>query len=66
MPRLTNKFKQAIEAAPAPDATKRTSSIFLSTIRNALITAAALMIAVPCWSSWKTGIFMRSRNLRSI
>ena len=23
------------------------------------------MIAVPCWSSWNTGIFMRARSLRS-
>ena len=23
------------------------------------------MMAVPCWSSWNTGIFMRSRSLRS-
>jgi hypothetical protein len=28
--------------------------------------AAPTMIAVPCWSSWKTGIFMRSRSLRSM
>ncbi len=25
--------------------------------------AAPTMIAVPCWSSWNTGIFMRSRQL---
>ena len=23
------------------------------------------MIAVPCWSSWNTGMFIRSRSLRS-
>ena len=28
--------------------------------------AAAATIAVPCWSSWKTGIFRRSRRRRSI
>ena len=27
--------------------------------------AAATMIAVPCWSSWKTGMFMRWRSLPS-
>ena len=27
--------------------------------------AALAMMAVPCWSSWKTGIFMRSRSLAS-
>jgi len=24
------------------------------------------MIAVPCWSSWNTGIFSRVRSLRSM
>ena len=33
--------------------------------RSALRTAAPTMIAVPCWSSWKTGIFMRSRSCAS-
>ena len=28
--------------------------------------AAATMIAVPCWSSWNTGIFIVLRNRRSI
>ena len=28
-------------------------------------TAAPTMIAVPCWSSWNTGIFIRARSLRS-
>jgi hypothetical protein len=27
--------------------------------------AAPTTMAVPCWSSWNTGIFMRSRSLRS-
>ena len=27
---------------------------------------AAQMIAVPCWSSWKTGMFIRSRNVCSM
>ena len=27
---------------------------------------AALMIAVPCWSSWNTGMFMRSRSFFSM
>ena len=42
-----------------------TSSIFLPVTCRALITAAPTMIAVPCWSSWNTGIFIRSRSLRS-
>ena len=32
---------------------------------SALIAAAAATIAVPCWSSWNTGIGMRSRQIRS-
>ena len=31
-----------------------------------LSTAAPTMMAVPCWSSWNTGIFIRSRSLRSM
>jgi hypothetical protein len=27
-----------------------------------LSSAADEMIAVPCWSSWNTGMFMRSRR----
>jgi malate dehydrogenase (oxaloacetate-decarboxylating)(NADP+) len=30
------------------------------------IVAAAAMIAVPCWSSWKTGMFISSRNCCSM
>ena len=52
-------------AAPAPLVASLTSSIFLPTTSSALTTAAPTMIAVPCWSSWKTGIFIRSRSLRS-
>ena len=29
------------------------------------VIAAPTTMAVPCWSSWKTGIFMRWRSLRS-
>ena len=53
-------------AAPAPEVTTLTSVIFLLTSDRALSTAAAVMMAVPCWSSWNTGIFIRSRSRRSI
>ena len=33
-----------------------TSSIFLPAISSALSRAAPEMMAVPCWSSWKTGM----------
>ena len=43
-------------AAPAPETTTRTLSIFLPVSSRALRSAAPEMMAVPCWSSWKTGI----------
>ena len=52
-------------AAPAPLVANFTSAIFFPTTNKALRIAAPTIIAVPCWSSWNTGIFMRSRNFRS-
>ena len=43
-----------------------TSSIFLPTTFRPLKTAAPTVMAVPCWSSWNTGIFMRLRSARSM
>ena len=57
---------QAIAAAPAPLTTTFTSSSRRPVSRQALISPAAQMIAVPCWSSWKTGMFIRSRNVCSM
>jgi len=51
-------LEHAIPAAPAPDTTIRTSLSFFFAISRPLMIAALLMIAVPCWSSWKTGMFM--------
>ena len=56
----------AIPAAPTPTITTRTSSARLSTRRSALISAASTTIAVPCWSSWKTGMSSSSFSRRSI
>ena len=53
-------------AAPTPDTTTRTSDGFLSTTRSAFVSAASTTIAVPCWSSWKTGMSSSSRSRRSI
>ena len=53
-------------AAPAPDTATLTSPICLPTSSSPFSSAAELMIAVPCWSSWKTGIFMRSRSFFSM
>ena len=51
-------------AAPAPEKTMRTSSIFLPATSRALSRAAPEMIAVPCWSSWKTGMFISAFSRR--
>ena len=53
-------------AAPAPDTAIFTSPMFLPTSSSPLSRAADEMIAVPCWSSWKTGMFMRSRSFCSM
>jgi hypothetical protein len=43
-----------------------TSASFLPFSSSALVMAAPTMMAVPCWSSWKTGIFMRALSCASI
>ncbi len=60
------RSRQAIAAAPAPETAIFTSPICLPTSSRPLSSAAAEMIAVPCWSSWNTGIFMRSRSFFSM
>ena len=52
-------------AAPAPDATSFTSSMRLPTTSSPFSTAAPTTMAVPCWSSWNTGIRIRLRSARS-
>jgi hypothetical protein len=53
-------------AAPAPEMTTRTSSIFFPATSSAFTSAAAEMMAVPCWSSWKTGMFISCFRRSSI
>ena len=65
-PRPTSRSRQASAAAPAPEQTSLTSLDALADHLQAVRTAAAATIAVPCWSSWKTGIFMRSRSFVSM
>ncbi len=52
--------RQAMPAAPAPFRTIRTSSIFLPDSSSAFSRPAAQITAVPCWSSWKTGMSISS------
>ena len=49
-------FAQAMPAAPAPAKTTFTWSIFLFTSSRPFTSAAPEMMAVPCWSSWNTGM----------
>ena len=65
-PIFTSRSRQASAAAPAPEVTSFTSSMRLPTTFSPLKIAAATVIAVPCWSSWNTGIFIRLRSLRSM
>jgi len=57
---------QATPAAPAPTTTTLTSAASLPTTRSALTSAARTTIAVPCWSSWKTGMSSSALSRRSI
>ena len=50
-PLLLNKLPQAIAAAPAPFTTIFIFQIDLPHISRALVKAAKVIIAVPCWSS---------------
>ena len=65
-PIVTSRSTQASAAAPAPEVTSLTSSRFLPCSTRPLRMAAAQTMAVPCWSSWKTGICIRSRSFFSI
>ena len=53
-------------AAPAPAKTTFTSSILRLVSSSAFRNAAPEMIAVPCWSSWKTGMSTLAISLSSI
>ena len=53
---------QAIEAAPAPFETILISFNSRPVRCRAFIRPAAAIMAVPCWSSWNTGISITSRR----
>ena len=65
-PEFLNNSVHAWADAPAPLTTTLISFIDLPLISNAFISAAVVIIAVPCWSSWKTGISKISFNFCSI
>ena len=62
MPELVRILATATPAAPAPTMHALRSSIRRPVSRQALISAARVTIAVPCWSSWKTGISSSSTS----
>src|SRR6059058_3314668 len=53
-------------AAPAPANTTCTAPMSFATSSSAFKSAAPEMIAVPCWSSWKTGIASVSRSFSDV
>ena len=57
---------QAMPAAPAPLHTSRVVAMSRPVRCSALISPAAAMIAVPCWSSWNTGMSISSRSRDSM
>ena len=65
-PAASNSVTIAVPAAPPPATAIRTSASAFPTHRSAFVSAASTTIAVPCWSSWKTGMSSSSRSRRSI
>src|SRR5437763_1272779 len=59
-------FVQATPAAPVPSTRTRRLSIGLPTIFRELKSAAMTTTAVPCWSSWKTGMSSSALSVSSI
>ena len=59
-------FAVAMPEAPAPVKTTRMSLIRFLTSCSALISAAITTTAVPCWSSWNTGMSSSFRRRSSI
>jgi hypothetical protein len=63
---LSNSFVIATPAAQTPFTTTFTSSFFFPVIFNEFMSHARQTIAVPCWSSWNTGISSSALSLSSI
>ncbi len=66
MPPSISILETAMPDAPAPATTARSSERGLPTKRAAFFSAASATIAVPCWSSWKTGMSRAARSRSSI
>ena len=66
MPASSRILATATPAAPAPEITTRVDSGSRPVSFSALVSAASATTAVPCWSSWKTGMSSRSLSRSSI
>ena len=66
IPAASSMLAIATPAAPAPDITTRISLRVRPVTIAALVSAAVTTTAVPCWSSWNTGMSSRSCSRRSI
>ena len=65
-PAATRIFAVATPAAPSPTISTLRSSRRRPVILTALSSAASTTTAVPCWSSWKTGMSSDARRRSSI
>ena len=65
-PIASSSFIDAIPAAPAPRQTIFAVSSALPCTCSALMRPAQMITAVPCWSSWNTGISSFLRSAASI
>ena len=66
MPASSRILATATPAAPAPEITTRVDPATRSVRRSAFSSAARTTTAVPCWSSWNTGMSKSSLSRRSI
>ena len=65
-PYVRSSFVMAMPAEPAPFTTTWQSSFVFPVTFKPLIIPASTTIAVPCWSSWKTGMSKSSFKRDSI
>ena len=66
MPMAVSSSRQAMPAAPAPLTTSLKVLRSRPVSSSALRSPAAAMMAVPCWSSWKTGMSSSSFSFSSM
>ena len=65
-PRVSSIFVMAVPAAPGPFNTMRQSGSARPATFSAFVSAAETTMAVPCWSSWKTGMSSSRSSASSI